>query len=433
MDGAGAPDTKTFRDAGAAADRRGRFAAGLVGAATLVAIGWTGLLIPSLIRSIEATFGQDDAGIAIAYLASAIAYGAGAFGGGWLTERLGRRWILGGAALVHGLGIAGLGLAPTWALFVAATLFSGAAAGCLDGGANGLVLDVYRDRRGQAMNLLHASFSVGALAAPLAVGALVTAGVPWQTVAVLSGLAMIVLFGAYQLIRMPSGRRPMARSVATPSPADGSGAVAGSAVVAGSRPGAAPDAGERWLLAGPLLFLGVAIATYVASEVGVSNWLVRFLEAAPLTTATLALSLYWGGLTIGRLLSSMIADRFDHLRFAVVALLVVAAALAVAVVVPSLALSIAAFAIAGVASGPVFPMIVAIGGDRYPDRSASVGGALTGMAVIGATVYPPLMGLLSVTVGLSVAMLGTALLALVSAASLGLFGRVTRSASRSST
>ena len=27
----------------------------------------------------------------------------------------------------------------------------------------------------------------------------------------------------------------------------------------------------------------------------------------------------------------------------------------------------------GVASGPVFPMTVAIGGERYPDRSASVG------------------------------------------------------------
>ena len=46
-----------------------------------------------------------------------------------------------------------------------------------------------------------------------------------------------------------------------------------------------------------------------------SNWLVRFLEPAPLTTATLALSLYWAGLTVGRLLSSAIADRFDHLRF----------------------------------------------------------------------------------------------------------------------
>ena len=68
-------------------------------------------------------------------------------------------------------------------------------------------------------------------------------------------------------------------------------------------------------------------------------------------------------------------------------------------------------------------MIVAIGGERYPDRSASVGGSLTGMAIVGSIVYPPAMGLLSVTVGLTVAMLGTVVLALVSAGALVAFGR----------
>ena len=92
----------------------------------------------------------------------------------------------------------------------------------------------------------------------------------------------------------------------------------------------------RRLLAGPLLLLGIAIATYVASEVGVSNWLVRFLEPAPLTTATLALSLYWAGLTVGRLISSAIADRFDHLRFTLASTLVMAGLLAVAILAPTL-------------------------------------------------------------------------------------------------
>ena len=48
---------------------RGRLAAGIVGCLTLFAIGWTGLLIPSLVRSIEATFDQTDAGVGLIYLA----------------------------------------------------------------------------------------------------------------------------------------------------------------------------------------------------------------------------------------------------------------------------------------------------------------------------------------------------------------------------
>jgi len=391
----------------AAPGRRGRLAAGLVGCLTFLAIGWTGLLIPSLIRSIEADFGQTDAGIGIVYLAYAVAYASGSFGGGPLTERLGRRPVLGGALLVTGLGAAGLGLAPAWAVFVLAALTAGAGAGCLDGGANGLFLDVFRENRGRAMNLLHTSFSLGALAAPLIVGALVEGGTPWQTVAVGTGAVVSFLAVAYVIVPMPSGRRTIGHEDA-------------------GRPAASGAHGHRSLLAGPLLLLGIAIAAYVASEVGVSNWVVRFLEPAPLSTATLALSLYWAGLTAGRLVSSVIADRFDHLRFTIACALAMAVLIAAAVLVPQLSLSVAAFAAAGVASGPVFPMIVAIGGERYPERSAAVGGSLTGMAVIGSTIYPPAMGFLSVTVGLGVAMFGNALLAIACVLALVVFGRATR-------
>lgn len=385
---------------------RGRLAAGIVGCLTLLAIGWTGLLVPSLIRSIKETFDQTDAGIGVIYLAYALAYATASFGGGALTERLGRRLVLGGAVLVHGAGIAGLGLAPTWTVFVVAALVAGAGAGCLDGGANGLVLDVYREGRGRAMNLLHVSFAVGALAAPVTMGALVEGGVPWQTVAIGTGAIVSLLAIAYAIVPMPSGRRSTV--AADPRPETASGR--------------AGTSGPR-LLAGPLLLLGIAIATYVAAEVGVSNWLVRFLEPAPLTTATFALSLYWAGLTVGRLLASAIADRFDHLRFTIACTIAMAILTAVAILAPSLPLSIAAFGLAGIASGPVFPMIVALGGERYPERSAAVGGSLTGMAVIGSVVYPPAMGFLSVTVGLTVAMLGTVVMGLASAVALVGFGR----------
>ena len=387
------------------AARRTRLTLGIVGCLTLLSVGWTGLLIPSLIRSIEATFDQTDAGIGVIYLVYAVTYMSGSFGGGTLTERFGRRLVLGGAVLLHAAGIAGFGLAPSWAAFVVAALVAGTGAGALDGGANGLVLDVYREGRGRAMNLLHTSFSIGALAAPLAVGLLVEAGLPWQSIAVGTAAVISLLAIAYAVIPMPSGRRL-------------AGAAAERAAAVAGGPGA------RSLLAGPLLLLGVAIAAYVASEVGVSNWIVRFLEPAPLTTATLALSLFWAGLTVGRLVSSVIADRFDHLWFTVVCALGMATLIAVAVLAPALPVSIAAFAAAGAAAGPIFPMIVAIGGERYPERSAAVGGSLTGMAVIGSVVYPPAMGFLSVTIGLTAAMLGNVLLALACAVALVVFSRV---------
>jgi len=69
-------------------------------------------------------------------------------------------------------------------------------------------------------------------------------------------------------------------------------------------------------------------------------------------------------------------------------------------------------------------MIHAIGGERYAERSAAVGSVLTGFGVIGGTVYPPLMGVLSVTIGLTVAMFGNVVLGLVCAGCLFAFGRI---------
>ena len=103
--------------------------AAVAGGLALLAIGWTGLLIPSLIRSIEATFDQTDAGIGLVYFLYASAYVAGSLGGGAVTERVGRRTVLVGAALLHAAGLAGMGLAGSWPLFVVVTVPAGLGAG----------------------------------------------------------------------------------------------------------------------------------------------------------------------------------------------------------------------------------------------------------------------------------------------------------------
>jgi fucose permease len=287
-----------------------------------------------------------------------------------------------------------------------AALPMGLGAGTLDGGANGLFLDLYTTGRGRALNLLHLFFSIGALAAPITIGLLVDSGVGWQAIVVGTGLAAVPLAILFGIVAMPGGRRHR---------------TAGEGQ---DRPARSPF---RSRFAAPIILLSLAIGFYVASEVGVSSWLVRFLEPAPLTTATLALSLYWAGLAVGRLISSALADRFDHLRFAAACAVGMAVALVGAIFVSSLPLSIALFGVAGIASGPVYPMIIAIGGDRYPDRSAAVSGFLGGTAVVGSIVYPPIMGLMSVTVGLTFAMAGNFVLALACAGALVLAGRTRRS------
>jgi FHS family glucose/mannose:H+ symporter-like MFS transporter len=371
-------------------DRR---AAGVLACVGLVLIGWSGLLVPSLIREIEREFVQTDAGIGVFYFINAVSYASGSFGGGMLTERFGRRRVMSLATILLGLGLATIGIVPLWAVVLLAAVPAGIGAGVIDGGVNGLVLDLYPEGRGRALNTLHLFFGVGALTSPLIVGWLVGSGVPWQAVLLGTAAVTVPIATLWAIIALPHGR-------------------VHSAVVEGTK--GAGRLALRW----PVIVLEISIACYVASEVGVSSWLIRFLDEAPLALATTSLSLYWAGLALGRLVSARYSDRFDHLKYATACVLLAGLATIAAVLVPSTGASIALFALAGFASGPVFPLIIAIGGERHPERAAAVSGFLTSAAVIGGMIYPPIMGFLSVSIGLTAAMLGAGLLGAVSAAAL---------------
>ena len=364
-----------------------------IACASFLLIGWAGLLVPGLFRSVKAEFAQTDGGLGVFYFVGAVFYAAGSFGGGLVTERVGRRFVLAGAALLIGLGLAIQATAPSWEVFLLAAAPIGVGSGVIDGGMNGLILDLFKRRPGGALNLLHLFFSLGAASSPIIVGQLIGAGIDWRPIVLGTGLAAIVIGGLLASQVMPSGRRDTPHALA-----------------------AARTDLRRPIV--PLIALALAIGFYVSSEIGVSSWLVRFLEAASNDVATATLGAFWGGLALGRLAASRVADRFRPVRFATACVLAAAIALLGAIAVPWLPVSIGLFVLSGFAFGPVFPMIVTIGGALYPHRLAAVTGGLTGSAVVGGIIYPPVMGFISDGAGIGVAMLGAGLLAFACAAAL---------------
>jgi fucose permease len=285
------------------------------------------------------------------------------------------------------LGLAGQAVAPSWEWLFVAMIVRSCAVGVLEVGVNALFLALYPTGRGRALNFVHVWFSVGALVGPLAIGQLLARGVSWEAVTLLTAALASPVAGLAAAVRFPPDPKVSA-------PGEGEGGVEG-----------APR--ERSLL--PFAGLGIAMACYVAAEIGVSSWLVRYLDAAPVTVATGALSLFWAGLTVGRLVSSWVADRFGHMAFCVASAAGGSVLLAGAVVAP-LEPALALYALAGACFGPVYPLIMAIGGDLYPRRLSALSGGLTAAAFVGSLIYPPLIGILAETVGIGAGLLGAALL-----------------------
>src|SRR6187397_1872185 len=181
----------------------------------MLLVGWTGLLVPSLIRSIEPAFEQTDAGIGIFFFVFAVASVGGSMAGGLLTERVGRRVVLPLAATFIALGLTGMATVPTWGLFLALGIPFGLGSGAIDGGMNDLVLDLYPEGRGRALNQLHLFFSLGALASPLVVGRLVEAGTGWQVIIIGTALVAFPLAILFAVVALPSGRHARSGGAAT--------------------------------------------------------------------------------------------------------------------------------------------------------------------------------------------------------------------------
>jgi fucose permease len=312
--------------------------------------------------------------------------------------------VLVAALLLACVGTASQAISPAWVPFLAAVMVGALGSGLIDGGMNALFLDVYRSARGGAMSFLHLFFGLGALLGPFCVGLAVTAGLSWRIAMAITAAAFLVGVPVLLRVPMPSGRH--------------GGSVA-------QRPMAGVDESERSLL--PFAGLALGIGFYVAAEIGVSSWLVQLLSGVSVAIATAVLSGFWAGLSLGRFLSGWVADRMDYYAFTVGCIVLASVSLIGAVLVPWLAASALLFALTGMFFGPIFPMIMTLGGNIYPHRLAALGGSLTTAAVAGGLVYPPLMGILESRIGLSGGMIGAGLLGIPMAGAI-LFARRTASA-----
>jgi fucose permease len=377
-------------------DRSGQSLVVAGGLLAFLLLGWTGLLLPALIREVEQAFAINDADMGMVFLLGAATFTAGSLFAGWAATAIGRRPLLLGGVALLAVGSAGV-LIPSWPVFLLTTVLRGLGSGIIEVAIQGLFLAAFTGpTQGRAINMVHFCYSVGAALTPIAVAALIDTGLTWPTIIALTTVPWLVAGGLLAAAPM-DGRA--ARS-AVPAPR--------------LRPTVA------------LVAAAVAIAFYVAAEVGVSSWLVRFLADAPLGLAATALSLFWAALAVSRLVTARFGTRVAPEALAIGGFIVAAVAVVGAVLIGSVELSIALFAVTGFAFGPIYAGIILLG-SRIPGRTDAVTGILASSGVAGATVYPPLMGLISVGPGLGVAMGGTAIL---SACGAGLVATSVRSLRR---
>ncbi|NUW30668.1 MFS transporter [Nonomuraea sp. SMC257] len=288
------------------------------------------------------------------------------------------------ACAAFGLSVAAVGWTSSLVALGAALLVLGAASGALDVALNLATGRAERETGRRLFQPVHAAFPLGVILAAPATGLARQLGL--GTTAVLAALGALVLAASASLLLLPLGR----------------GAVG--AGTAGGR--------RRWRAAA---LLGGLTACALVIENAVEQWSVLLLEdhrAASALAASAAPAVYMGAQTVGRLAAQAL-PRLPQRALHLVAGLGGGAGIALAGwggPSGSVPVSLAGFALTGLALGPLVPAVLSRAAADDPS-----GALVSSVSVVSYTAFvvsPPLVAGLAAWLGLPAALSALALLAL---------------------
>jgi len=297
--------------------------------------------------------------------------------GGWVSDRIGRVLVGAISMATSALGALVLGLAPNIYALGLSLVVMGTSAGFLESAMNAFASDLYPEKRGLSVNLLHIGWNVGSALGPSLAALTIVATNSWRN-AYLFPLPALIFISA-SLVRLnrntPKAKGPNTRSHAS---------VLISAKSASK-------------------FLPIALTGffYVASEMGINTWLAFILEdlGSQVFEAGLTIGLFWGLMGLSRLIWAPATDKIGYEK-SIIAASGSALVCMIAATLPwSLTSRMMLWMLSGFFFGPIFPTLVAWGTSTNPDAGATLSGLIFTLGTLGLFVSNSLTGLVLALLG----------------------------------
>jgi fucose permease len=292
------------------------------------------------------------------------------FFGGVLSDLAGEKWVLTLSQIFLLVGFSTISVADRFSTLRWGMLLMGLGGGFCEAPLTGLVSKVFTGEEGYALNVSQISFGLGAASGPFLMGFFLSRGISWRLLYLVSGFVsflLLVLFVTDKTLFVVSRETKEKRN---------------------------------WLallnFRNLLLSSFLAIFLYVGAEIGSSAWMSTYLVRelrADIYVGGVAMAIFWGAITVGRLLFAQLSRFFSSstlLRFAVGISLVFLVLLNV-----TRRVDLALFALGGVGFGysSIWPFIVANVARKVDDLQAAAIGFTVAFGGIGALFFPWLMGI----------------------------------------
>lgn len=329
-----------------------------------VSLGMSGSVLGVAWPSMRSDFARPLSDLGTLLAVSTAGYFAAGLVAGRLTKRFGVGALLVAAMAIGTVSLLGYALSADWALLLASSVGVGITGGLIDSVINAYVALNHGTR---TMNLLHASFGIGATTGPLLVASSLARGLSWRSAFVVLAIVELALLLTVFVVRRQwlTGPSSEAHQVAAPG--------SGVSVVG---------------------LLGVFFL-YVGIEVAAGQWSYSLLtqgRGVGEFAAGVWVAVYWGGLTGGRLALGVIGDRIGPRTTLNLSMLGTLLGAALFWADPG-GVGVLGLPVLGVSLAGVFPVLVSltpawVGADRTP----TVVGQQIAAAMAGAASLPWVAG-----------------------------------------
>ncbi|MGG4343177.1 MFS transporter [Paenibacillus lautus] len=306
---------------------------------------------------------------------------------GSMIQRLGTGRITLFSCFLTAGALLGFSLAPSMAWFVVLAIPLGLGAGAVDAALNHYVADNYKAHH---MNWLHCFWGVGATMGPLIMSSYIADHNSWRSgytaVSMIQFSLVIIL-----LITLPLWKRVAAmRELQQPQN--------------GTNVDTDTQQQEQNVKANIIRIKGVkptlmAFLFYCGVESTVGLWGASYLVGARNITADTAaiwISLYYGGITIGRLVTGFITLRVTNRLLIRYGQIITISGGIILLLPLSVSFSLMGFMLIGLGLAPIFPGLLHETPARFgKEHSAKLMGYQMAVAYTGTTLLPPMVGLIA--------------------------------------
>lgn len=316
-----------------------------------------------------------------------------------LLKRFGTGKVTMVSVLMTALALLGLGFVPSFVFMILLAIPLGLGAGAVDSGLNEYVAEHYESRH---MSWLHCFWGVGAMTGPLIMSQYIGMGIDWRkgylTVAIIQFVLVAVLIATLPLWdkvaqrtnkkkeEEEGGEAPEAESVITPATSEKQGFLAPLKIK-----GAKIALVSFFLYCGVEMTLGLWGSSFLISQKGIAA-----------ATAAQWVSFYWGGLTLGRLVSGFLAMKFNNQQMIRIGeITVLLGVVCLLLPLPDF-VCLTGFVLVGVGCAPIYPCMLHETPVRFGKADAqSMMGFQMAICYTGSTLLPPFFGWIATNLNVS--------------------------------